>query len=85
MEWKGHKSYNTSCYIYKNIMLKKTGKLLLCQKNQENFQASNIVAKSDRGKFYRTYPAYISFSPLSPIREKLFMTIYGFIIFRPSF
>ena len=50
MEWQGHKSYNTSCYIYKTIMLKKTGKLLLCQKNQENFQANNFVAKSDRGK-----------------------------------
>ena len=31
-------------------MLKKLVKLLLCQKNQENFQANNIVAKSDRGK-----------------------------------
>ena len=50
MEWKGHKSYNTSCYIYKNIMLKKLVKLLVCQKNQKNFQAQNIFAKSDRGK-----------------------------------
>ena len=66
-------------------MLKKLVKLLIYQKNQK-ILGTKCFAKSDHGTFYRTYPAYISFSPLSPIREKtLFMTIYGFIIFRPSF
>ena len=37
---------------YKTIMLKKTGKLLLCQKNQKNFrQIISFVARSDPGKF----------------------------------
>ena len=70
MEWKGHKSYNTSCYIYKNIMLKKLVKLLVYQKNQKNFQAQNMFAKSDRGQNFLGHTAFISFSPLSPIREK---------------
>ena len=32
------------------MLKKKLVKLLVCQKNQENFQAHNIFAKSDRGK-----------------------------------
>ena len=56
---------------YKTIMLKKTGELLLCQKNQKIFrQIISFVARSDPGKFYRTYTAYIYFSPLCPSREK---------------
>ena len=78
MEWQGHKSYNTSCYIYKNIMLKKLVKLLIYQKNQK-ILGTKCFAKSDHGTFYRTYPAYISFSPLSPIREK--NTLYDYLRF----
>ena len=86
MEWQGHKSYNTSCYIYKTIMLKKLVKLLLCQKNQENFQANNIVAKSDRGKnFIGHIRLTFDFRPCVLLEKKLFLTIYGFLIFRPSF
>ena len=82
MEWQGHKSYNTSCYIYKTIMLKKTGKLLLCQKNQENFQANNFVAKSDRGKNCIGHIRLtFDFRPFVLLEKKLCLTIYGFLIF----
>jgi len=37
MEWQGHKSYNTSCYIYKNIMLKKTGKTAIMSEKPRKF------------------------------------------------
>ena len=59
-------------------MLKKLVKLLVCQKTKK-FSGTKYFAKSDRGKFYRTYPAYISFSPLSPIREK--NTLYDYLRF----
>ena len=67
-------------------MLKKLVKLLLCQKNQENFQANNIVAKSDRGKnFIGHIWLTFDFRPCVLLEKKLFLTIYGFLIFRPSF
>ena len=58
-------------------MLKKLVKLLIYQKTKK-ILGTKYFAKSDRGKFYRTYPAYISFSPLSPIREK---TLYDYLRF----
>ena len=60
-------------------MLKKLVKLLLCQKNQENFQANNIVAKSDRGKnFIGHIRLKFDFRPCVLLEKKLFLTIYGF-------
>ena len=40
-------------------MLKKLVKLLLCQKKQENFQANNIVAKSDRATAVTRYSSLV--------------------------
>ena len=60
-------------------MLKKLVKLLIYQKTKKIFfLGTKYFAKSDRGKFYRTYPAYISFSPLSPIREE---ALYDYLRF----
>ena len=51
-------------------MLKKLVKLLVYQKNQKIFRHKDILPNLIMEQFYRTYPAYIFISPLSPTRER---------------
>ena len=67
-------------------MLKKLVNCSYIRKTKKIFrQIISFVAWSDPGKFYRTYTAYIYFSPLCPSRGKKIifpcLTIYGFSYF----
>ena len=86
MEWQGQKSYNTSCYIYKTIMLKKLVNCSYVRKTKKIFRQiillpSLIVENFFIGHIRLTF----DFRPFVLLEKKLFLTIYGFLIFRPSF
>ena len=67
------------------MLKKKTGKTASISEKPKNFQSQNIFAKSDRGKnFIGHIRLTFDFRPFVLLEKKLFLTIYGFLIFRPS-